>query len=289
MNSHWHGSILVLLSAVCYGFLPIFARFAYAGGAEVQELLFVRFVVSFLIIGTFLIIVRGMRLPSRRQLVILIGLGAVGYFLQSSFYFLSLLYVPVAVTALVLYTYPAFVTTTSFALGFERASLRVVASLALALIGLALVANPALNLDAMGVIFAFAAAITYTCFILISSRELKDVKGELSTFYIMGGSAVSFGIYGSAMGGLGIGWGMDVWLWVVMISVISTCLALTLFFRGLRIIGPSRTSILSTMELITSVVVAAIVFKELITFMQLVGGAMILIAAILAALSEGRA
>ena len=54
MNHRWRGSILVLVSAVSFGFMPIFARFAYGSGVGVQELLFVRFLLAFLLMGIFL-------------------------------------------------------------------------------------------------------------------------------------------------------------------------------------------------------------------------------------------
>lgn len=286
MRDYWRGSAYVLLSAFFYGLLPIFARFAYAGGVGVQVLLLFRFSISFLTMGALLGLTKRARLPSRRQLLTMIGLGAIGYFFQSNFYFLSLLFVPVAVTALILYLYPALVTTASFLLGYERASTRILLSLGLALIGSALVANPIFNIDVRGVIFAFAAAVTYTCFILISSKELKDVEGELTAFYIIGGATLSFIIYSLGKGTIEIGWSAEVWLWILMISIVSTSLAVMLFFRGLRIVGPSRTSILSTVELITSVVVAAIVFRELLSPIQIIGGLMILLGAILAALGS---
>ena len=47
MDYRWRGSILVLVSAVSFGFMPIFARLAYESGAVgIQELLFIRFIIK---------------------------------------------------------------------------------------------------------------------------------------------------------------------------------------------------------------------------------------------------
>jgi len=284
MDGKLQGSILVLASAVCYGLQPIFAQFAYNDGAQVTALLFVRFSLAFLILGAILGLRGKLSLPDRRTLIVLAGLGGIGYFLQSTFYFNALLYVPISVVVLVLYTYPAFVTGLSFALGFERMSRRVILALALALTGLVLVAGPILNLSPIGVLLSLGAALVYTTYILVSSRWLKRTSGEVSTFYVTGTAALSFAIFGTITGGLGITWSQGAWLWVLLIIVVSTVMALSLFFAGLKRIGPSRSSILSTAELVTSVTAAFVVFGEALSPEQVAGGVLIVAAAFLTAL-----
>lgn len=283
MARSWLGSASVLTSAVCYGFLPIFVSFAYAGGASATQLLFARFVLAFAMLALFLSVTGGLRIPPRRYLVTLILLGGVGYFIQSALYFSALLYAPISVVVLVLYTYPAFVTLASSALGVERVSGRLVLTLAVALLGLFLVAGPLLGPSPLGIALSLGASLVYTCYILVGNHVIKGVGGELSSFFIFGGSAVSFGALCLATGTLSFPWGTETWSWVIMISLISTVMALTLFFRGLRLVGPSRTSILSTAELATSVVMAAIIFDEALLPSQILGGALVLSAAVLAA------
>lgn len=286
MNQHSLGTILVLVSAISFGFMPIFARFAYGSGVGVQELLFVRFVLAFLLVGLLLRLTRKNLIPSRNQLLVLLFLGGVGYFTTSNLYFTSLLYVPVSVLALVLYTYPAFVTAGSFALGWERASVRVAASLLFALLGLALVADPVFNVMFVGLALALGAAITYTAYILASTRVLRVLSGEVASFYVMGSAGLSFGIALSVTGRLSIAWNLEAWFWVLMISVISTSLAATTFFQGIKLIGPSRASILSVTEPITSLIAASVFFNELLSIRQWSGGLLVFLASIVAALPK---
>jgi len=185
---------------------------------------------------------------------------------------------------LLLYTYPAFVTGLSFALGYEGISAKVVLSLLMALGGLVLVANPVLSLSTVGIILALGGSVTYTCYILVSSRNLKGVSGELSGFYVFGGATLSFGVLGLSTGKLLFTWNSQGWLWIVLISIISTSLAVILFFKGLRLVGPSKASILSTAELVTSVVAAFIIFGETLSTLQLIGGMLILAAVVISSL-----
>jgi len=275
-----------LVSAVSFGFLPIFARFAYGSGVGIQELLFLRFFLAFLLMGIFLKLSGRGSIPSRRHLLVLLALGGIGYFLQSILYLTALLYIPVSVAALVLYTYPAFVMAGSLILGLEKVSTSIVLSLFLALVGLALVANPILNVAVVGISIGLGAAITYTAYILASTMVLNGVSGETGSFYVMGAASLSFVVSGLLTNDLHFGWNLEAWIWVLMISVICTFLAITTFFQGMKIIGPSRTSILSIVELVTSVLVASVIFNDLLNVTQLIGGSLILLATILAALKR---
>jgi drug/metabolite transporter (DMT)-like permease len=285
MNYRWRGSILVLVSAVSFGLMPIFARLAYESGVGVQALLFIRFVLAFLLMGIFLKLTGRVSIPSRNPLLVLLALGGIGYFLQSTLYFTALLHIPVSVAALVLNTYPAFVMAGSLALGWEKFSVSIALSLLLALVGLFLVANPILNVAVVGILFALGASITYTAYILVSSRVLNRLGGEIGSLYVMGAASLSFGISGLVKGELRFAWNFEGWIWVLMISLICTFLAVTVFFQGLKLIGPSRTSIVSTAELVTSVLAASVIFNELLSITQLIGGLLILLATVFAALS----
>lgn len=286
MNYRWRGSILVLVSAVSFGLMPIFARFAYGNGVGVQELLFLRFFLAFLIMGIFLRLTGRSSIPSKNYLMVLLALGGIGYFLQSILYFTALLFTPVSVVALVLYTYPAFVMTGSLILGLEKFSASIVLSLFLALVGLVLVANPVIKVAIVGISIGLGAAITYTVYIIVSTRVLKRISGETGSFYVMGAASLSFFVSGLLTNNLHFAWNLEAWIWVLTISLICTFLAVTAFFQGLKIIGPSRTSILSTVELVTSVLAASVIFNDLLSVTQLIGGLLILLATILAALKK---
>ena len=75
----------------------------------------------------------------RRVVLTGLGLGAAGYSLQSGLYFAAIERLDVSLVALLLYTYPAFVTVAALALGRATPSLRIGAALAMASVGLVLV------------------------------------------------------------------------------------------------------------------------------------------------------
>ena len=272
------GILLVLVSAVSFGLMPIFARLAYSQGVGVDELLFVRFLFAFLITGVVLATRRLLTIPKIQDLLILIGLGALAYFLQSTLYFTSLLYSPVAIVALLLYTYPVFVTIGAFALGWGKISRRLTAAFIIAVIGLLLVANPFENSIGVGVFLSVGASVTYTIYILSGSKILRRVRGYVAAFYVMGAASVSFGLLGASNGSIHLNWNPEGWFWVTTITLVCTVIAMTSFFIGLSRIGPSRAALISLVEPVTSVLASTWVFGNALNDSQWLGGVLILTA-----------
>jgi len=237
LDEHVQGVAFVLVSAFCFGLLPIFARLAYPQGVLVNELLLTRFVLAFVLIGIPLLLSRKLVRPGRKDLLILIGLGSIGYFLQSFLYFRAIVTISVSIASLILYTYPALVTLSAYLLGWEKASTNIVSSVVLSLSGLVLVANPIFQAWSAGELLALGAAVSYTLYIVVSTRVLQNVRGEVAAFWVMGSAALSFAFYGAFTGTLRYRWTPEGWVWVVMLSI-CTAVAVTLFFRGLLLSGP---------------------------------------------------
>jgi drug/metabolite transporter (DMT)-like permease len=73
----------------------------------------------------------------------------------------------------------------------------------------------------------------------------------------------------------------EAWLWLVLMALVSTVVAVSAFFAGLRRVGPSEAAILSTFEPVVTVALAYAALGERLTAAQLAGGALVLAAVIL--------
>ena len=102
------GILLVAVSAASFGFMPIFAKMAYAAETSTYTLLFLRFLVATIFMFTLLFFNK-MPLPSTKEMLTFFLLGAVGYVGQSFCYFTALNYASSSTVSLLLYTYPALV------------------------------------------------------------------------------------------------------------------------------------------------------------------------------------
>ena len=75
----------------------------------------------------------------------------------------------------------------------------------------------------------------------------------------------------------------------MLIALVSTVVAVSAFFAGLRRVGPSEAAILSTFEPPVTVALAFAVLGERLSVVQLAGGALVLAAVVLLQLPGRRA
>ncbi len=276
------GILLCLTSAASFGAMAVFGKLAYEQGATLGTLLALRFLLA---AALFWVLVaatgrlRAVRALTRRDLLASLALGAVGYSAQAGAFFAALRRLDASLLSLLLYTFPAMVTVAAIALGRERASVRAAAALTLASGGLVLVLAGAARgaLDPLGVALAIGAAVIYTTYILASDGVARRTDPVVLSALVCTGAAATLTVASSALGDLRPG-ALSVagFGWLAGIAVVSTVAAVSLFFAGLRRVGPTTASILSTAEPVTTVVLAFAVFGESLTAVQLAGGALVL-------------
>ena len=278
------GVFLILISGSSFGTLAIFARLAYEDGVTPITLLFLRFGIASLCM-IFIMWLRRIPIPRGWVLLGLALMGGVGYVGQALSYFTALTLIPAGLVALLLYLYPAIVTILAMIILKERISKWKMIALLIALGGTVLTIGPTGGGQFLGVILGLAAAFIYSIYILVRSKITKQVTAiQSSTVVIVSAAIVSGGlvaIKGSAFPATASGWAS-----VIAIALISTILAIVTFFAGLERVGPTNASTLSTVEPAVTVVLAAMVLGETISFLRIIGGMMIILAVIILARSE---
>src|SRR5687767_9962124 len=199
------GASLCLVSAGAFATLGIFGTLATDAGASVASALVVRFALAASVFAAALALTGGWarlrRLP-RRVVLTGLALGAFGYSLQSGLYFAAIGRLDVSLVALLLYTYPVFVTLAAIALGRASASPRTVAALVVASCGLVLVLLAAGTgaFDLVGAALALGASLTYTTYIMVSDGVIGEVDPFALAFLVLSGATVSFAVAGGATG-----------------------------------------------------------------------------------------
>lgn len=285
------GLIFIIISAISFGAMPIFARLAYAAGADPITVLFLRFAIAAVIMILLMLI---SKTPFPRGLILLelILLGAIGYVGESLAYFTALTMASAGLVALLLYTYPALVTTLSAIFLKEHLTRVKVVALFLALSGIALTIRITSGGNLLGILLGIAAAVDYAIYILLGSRIVQRSGSIASTTIIIASTAAVYtgivAIRGAIFRSAAFPTNAQGWVAIIAIALISTVIAFVTFFAGLKRIGPTNASTLSTFEPIVAVVLAALVLGETISPIQLLGGVLILAAVITLARSETR-
>jgi drug/metabolite transporter (DMT)-like permease len=278
------GTLFCVASAVGFGAMAVFGKLAFDHGVTVGTLLAVRFALAALLFWGIVFATgaaREIRSMTRRDIGIAIGLGAFGYAAQAGCFFAALERIDASLLALLLYTFPSMVAVTAIVLRRERADKTRLAALAIASAGLVLVlANAKADaLDGAGALLALGAAMVYTTYILVSQGIAGRIRPSVLSALVCTGAAVSLTVGSALLGDLRPGEvSIEGWGWLASIAVVCTVLAVSLFFAGLKRVGPTTASILSTVEPMVTVLLAFLVFGELLGPLQLVGGAFVIAA-----------
>jgi drug/metabolite transporter, DME family len=194
----------------------------------------------------------------------------------------------VAIVLLAFYTYPALVAVTSVALGHEQLDRIGWAALALALIGVALVVAGGLSggvvtISPLGVGLGLVAAACQTVFVTVSRGRFRAVPAEQATGVVLLGTAAAC-VVGSVVAGADLGAALatpQALRLVGLTGVVAAGIPSVLFLNGIRVIGGTRAGILMLIEPLVGVTLAAVLLHEGLQPIQVVGGAGILIGALL--------
>ena len=277
------GGLLIILSAASFGTLAIFGRYAYAGGLDTFTLLFLRFSLAAILMGGVLVF-RREGLPRGKELYLLIGMGALGYVGQSYSYLTAIKFASAGLVALLLYLYPVFVAVLAAIFLHEKFTGIKKVALGLATLGAALTVNPQGG-QWTGIILAVSAAVIYSVYIIVGAGVLQKVSAICSSTIIFASAGV---VIGSLMVFIHPHWPASAsgWLAVAAIVLIATVIPVVTFLAGLNLIGPTNASMLSTLEPVVTVLLAAWLFGERLSPIILVGGGLILAAVILLTRSE---
>lgn len=278
--------MLVATSAAAFGALPIFARLAYAQGVDLLGILVPRFAIGAALLA-LLAIVRGLRWPRGRTLAAALAMGGLGYTGQSFFYFSALQHADASLVALLLYSFPFIVAALAVVFLNERLDAARIVALVAAAVGLVLTVGGGRG-SPLGIALGLGAAVLYAVYIVVGSKVLRDVDPITSSCVICAGAAASYGMFalGRGLTGVPAQWpaNMQAWLPVAALALVSTVLAIGAFFAGLQRLGPTPTSVLSTLEPVVSVTLAALILGERVGALQLFGAGVIVAAAIWLAL-----
>jgi len=278
------GIAYISLSALGFGSMAVFARRAYAAGVDTPTLLLLRFSIAGAIMWA-VFAARRSALPRGRPLLVLAGMGAIGYAGQAFSFFTALSLGSAGLAALLLYTYPALVALLSRVVLHHPLSQLQISAIAMALAGSALTIGRAPDGTALGVFFGLLAAFIYAGYILTGSRLPAAVTPTASTAVVITSAAA---VYGAVALFRGVRLPEDAggWLAIVAIAVVSTAAAIAFFLEGLERLGPVRASVYSTLEPVFTLVLASAFLGERLSAVRLAGGALILGAVIVLARAD---
>lgn len=287
-KQYYTGVILAFISAVGFGLLPVFALYAYQGGANVTTLLFLRFLLAAICFWVLLLINKKIELKLTQTILCLSAvMGGIFYMLQSSFYFASVQYIPASLAVLIFCAYPVFVALLSSIFYKESLTGKIIISILISITGLTMVlGGDSSGFNAGGVMLAGCAAMVYSCYIVLGKRVLTQLPVIAASTLVTTFASFSLLIIGVAQGSLNFNMQPMAWMALAGMVGFSTVLAVFSFFKGISLIGPTKASILSMVEPLTTIGFSALLFNEQLSWLQLAGGIAVLAGSLLVVATE---
>jgi drug/metabolite transporter (DMT)-like permease len=189
----------------------------------------------------------------------------------------------VGVAALLLASSPAFIALLSRFAGLGQITPRVALGIALSLAGVALIAfTSRVSLDGSssleGNLLAVLAAILWAVYVVLQARFVSDVEDTTVAALTLAGGAIPLVIFGfpALLSTHWLALPIPVWGAIVFGGVISLALASVFWYRGVRILGATRTGVYLHFEPVFALIAAWIWLGEHPTPMQGVGAVTIL-------------
>lgn len=191
----------------------------------------------------------------------------------------ALRYISAATLSFLFYTYPAWLAVIAAARRTEPLTAERLLALGLALGGIAVMVGmpgPG-DVHAGGVLLALGSALLYAVYVpIIETFSARD-GGPAAATYAAAGAAVAF--VGAAIllpgftAGLRLPGTVAAWGAVTWLAVFATAVAFLAFLRGLAVLGPLRSGIVSTIEPFVTAILAALLLAQPLTIGTLAGGA----------------
>lgn len=280
------GIIYSILSACCLGTLAIFAKTGLAMGMVPEQIVQYRFTFGALILLAWLGMTKPELLRIRRKGVLKAAVLGIGiYPFQSWFFIKALQYIPASTTSLIYYLYPLLTTLIAVAFMGMRPGRAVFASLGLILPGCALVFYNAFaqSVDIHGILYALACMATFSVYLTLVQRFTRNDEAKRISIWVIFFMALVFSCLSSPLTILDQP--LKGWAIALGLGLVPTALAISLLYRAVEVLGSAYAAMFSTIEPVTTVLLAAFILKEPVDGIQLSGMGLIVLGIILPNLS----
>jgi drug/metabolite transporter, DME family len=289
------GAGLIVTAAVCFGTLGPITRYADEAGVGSLAIVAWRAGLGATAMIVLLLVLRGgagRRPPALRDIPsgdrrFIVAASAANMVLNLAM-FIAFVRIEIGLALLVFYLYPAVVAVASVLWFGDRLDALRWSALGLSMFGLVLTlagSGSLGDLDGLGIGLSFLAALTQAFYVLSARHGFARIPPIESAAMTMGGAAAGYVAIALVIGQLGdLGAPLvssEALLPVLMAGLVGAAIPTLCFITGIRLLGAPRAAILATLEPVVGVGLAAWLLNEQPAALQLVGGALILVAAVL--------
>jgi drug/metabolite transporter (DMT)-like permease len=249
---------------------------------------------SFLVLLFALVLLRGwkrLRIPAR-DLGRMFALGIFGVAASNYLYYLAIQRTNVATAIIVQYTAPVWVLLYTVARGLQKPTLQRVAAVGLAVAGIVLVIGifgaGAFRLDSIGVTAALLAAFSFAFYNVGGHEILARYDRWTVLLYTIFSASLFWILVNPPWKIFAAHYSRGPWLFLLGFSLISVLGPFSFYFAGLQHLEPTRAIVVSCLEPVFSIVIAALALGEVMRPAQTLGIVLVLVAIVVVQLPNRR-
>ncbi len=233
--------------------------------------------------------VRSLLLPWR-DLGTMTVIGILGMAASNYFYYLAIQRTNVATAIIVQYTAPVWVLLYMVGRRLQKPTLKRMGAVGMAVAGIALaldlVHGNALRLDALGVAAALLAAVSFSFYNIAVHGVLARYNRWKVLLWAVFTASIFWAVVNPPWKVMAVGYSRPQWIFLALFSLISMLGPFSFYFAGLQHLEPTRAVIISCLEPVFSILIAAIALSERVNATQVLGIGLVLVAIVLAQLPD---
>jgi len=294
MNPNIKGFFYIAIGAASYGILATFVKFANNNGLGTAGLIFSQYLFGVLVLSIISLFLskkgkqqREDQTTSKHPRLKLVLFGtSLG--LTSSFYYLSIQYVPVSVAIILLMQTIWMGVILEFFLARQLVNKTKIIGALIAIAGTLLAAKVFegdLTVNLTGIGFGLLAAVSYTATMYASNKVALELSIITRSKYLVYGGFIIVLLFWNVQILESISWVVFL-KWGAFLGFFGTILPPILFNKGFPQIGTGLGSIIASLEIPVSVFSAYIILNEDISKLQWLGIAIILLSVVLINLKQ---
>lgn len=300
VNHRGRGTVLTVTSALLFSTSGWLATSVMDVGWSPAQVASARIVLAALIMVPVVALVRPRALRLRRRDVpLVLGMGLLGVTLVQFLYFVAVSRISVGIAMVLEFFAPVLVALWIRLVRRTRLRALVWVGIALAVLGLAMLAQvwQGLKLDPIGFAAGLASAFCTAGYYLIAERgaDRSDPIGLTTWSMVVGAVAISFlsAPWTLPFHSLGTrttigGAHPDVWLVLVLIAVVSTALAYLVGIVALQWVSSTVASVIGVLEPTVATFVAWVLLGQTLDQVQIAGAVVLLGGAATVQLTSGK-
>lgn len=290
-NQRVVGTLCVFLSSTGFATVPTITKKIYEHDTNAMGVMSVRFTLAALLMFAIrAVMVRDTPWPSLKATakLLLWGVCIMGISLT---YFVAINDIDTGLAIVLFYANPLFIVFGSWIIWKKRPSRNILISLVFTMIGVFITVGQIGDASMSAVALVLLSAVFFTIYLLGLSHSLEQTDVITSVVIVNAGGALSYWfLAATSPGSLTTKFPHDsvAWVYIAALVVFGTVTPIIAGFAGLKRVGPSTVSVLTTLEPVLAIAAGIIFLSEQLTINRVIGASFVIGALIALSVLEAR-